>query len=157
MIPCRCNYSKSPTKLRSTLASHTISTFELSLWDETLNRSDRMNFPLEFIHEVLVQSLTTFIICIKNSPNKKHSENADTYTSVDFELVVWHWPFVKVKKADVIKWRLLYCTLVPGMMSMGLILYEISLFGFFLCDLWPSPVTFCICLGHLNLSDIRCI
>ena len=35
--------------------------------------------------------------------NKKHSENADTSTSVTFDLVVWPWPFVKVKKADVIR------------------------------------------------------
>ena len=60
--------------------------------------------------------------------NKKHSENADTSMSVTFDLVVWPWSFVKVKKADVIKCRLLYCTLVPGMMSMGLLLYEISPF-----------------------------
>ena len=43
-----------------------------------------------------------------------------------FDHVVWSWPFVKLKKDDVIRYRLLYCTLVPGMMSMGLILYEIS-------------------------------
>ena len=47
--------------------------------------------------------------------NKKHSENADT-------------SFVKVKKSDVIRCRLLYCTLVPGVMSMGLLIYEISTF-----------------------------
>ena len=35
------------------------------------------------------------------STNKKHSENADTPTSATFDLVVWPWPFVKVKKADV--------------------------------------------------------
>ena len=46
--------------------------------------------------------------------NKKYSENADTSTSVTFDLVVWPWPFVKVKKADVIWCHLLYCTLVPG-------------------------------------------
>ena len=45
--------------------------------------------------------------------------------SVTFDLVVWPWPFVKFKKADVIGCRLLYCTLVPGMMSMGLLPYKI--------------------------------
>ena len=67
--------------------------------------------------------------------NKQHSENTDTSMSVTFDLVVW--PFVKVKKADVIRCRLLYCTLVPGMMSMYLILYEISPFVYFMwnCDL----------------------
>ena len=64
-----------------------------------------------------------------NNHNKKHSENAATSTSVTFTLVAWPWPFVvKVKKADVIRCHLLYCTLVPAMMSMGLILYEISPF-----------------------------
>ena len=84
-------------------------------------------------------------------PNKKHSENADTSTSVTFDLVVWPCPFVKVKKADVIRCRLLYCTLVPGMMSMGLILYEISPV-FILCDIWPSHVTFSFCQGHSHFN-----
>ena len=74
--------------------------------------------------------------------NNKHSENADTSTSVSFDLVVWHWPFIKVKKADVIRCRLLYCTLIPGMMSMGLLLYVISPFVYFI---WPSTVTFSFC------------
>ena len=64
--------------------------------------------------------------------NIKHSENADTSTSVTFDLEVCPWPFVKVKKADVI--RHLYCTLVPGKMSMGLILYKISPIAYFM---WP--------------------
>ena len=46
----------------------------------------------------------------KTKKNKKHSENTVTSTSVIFDLVVWLWPFVKVKKADVIRCRLLYCT-----------------------------------------------
>ena len=77
----------------------------------------------------------------KEITNKKHSKNADISTSVTFDLVVWPWLFVKVKKADVIRCHLLYCTLVPGMMSMGLILYEISQFVYlmwhltFTCDL----------------------
>ena len=49
--------------------------------------------------------------------NKKHSDNADTSMSVTFGFAVWLWPFVKDKKADVIRCHLLYCTLVPGMMS----------------------------------------
>ena len=58
--------------------------------------------------------------------DKKHSENADISMSVTFDLEVWPLPFVKVKKADVIhKCCLLYCTLVPGIMSKGLIFYEI--------------------------------
>ena len=64
-------------------------------------------------------------LCLKKSisdQNKKHSQNADTSTSMTFDLVVWHWPFIKVKKADVIRCHLLHCTLVPGMMSMGLII-----------------------------------
>ena len=68
------------------------------------------------------------------SHNKKHSENADTCT---LDLVAWPWPFVKVKKADVIRCRFFYGTLVPGMMSMGLILYEVSHL-LISCDLWPS-------------------
>ena len=69
--------------------------------------------------------------------NKKHSENANTSTSLTFDLEMWpwHWPYVKVKKDYVIRCRLfklLYCTLVPDMMSMGLILYEI----------WPVPFVF---------------
>ena len=39
---------------------------------------------------------------------------------------------IKVKKVDVIRCRLLYCTLVPGMMSNGLLLYEISPFVYFI-------------------------
>ena len=70
--------------------------------------------------------------------NKKHSDNADTSTSVTFDLVVWPWPFVKVKKTDVIRCRFLYCTLVTGMMYMGLILYEISPFVYFM---WPLTFT----------------
>ena len=52
-----------------------------------------------------------------------------------FDLVMWPWPFVKVKKADVIRCLFLYCTLVPGM---GLILYEISPFVYFM---WPLTFT----------------
>ena len=47
--------------------------------------------------------------------NKKHSENADTSTSVTFDLDV------KVKLAC----HLLYCTFVPGMMSVSVIVCEI--------------------------------
>ena len=45
---------------------------------------------------------------VKTWKNKKHSENADTSTSVKFDLVVWPWPFVvMVKKADIIRCRFL--------------------------------------------------
>ena len=70
--------------------------------------------------------------------NKKHS---DTSMSVTFDLVVWPWSFIKVKKADIIRRHLLYCILVPDIMSIGLILYEISPFVYlmgsltFTCDL----------------------
>ena len=74
----------------------------------------------------------------KKNKNKKHSENAGTSTSVTFDLVVWPWSVVKVKKADVVRCRFLYCTLVPGMMSMGSIVYEISPFVYFM---WPLPIT----------------
>ena len=74
----------------------------------------------------------------KHSNNKKHSENTDTSTPVTFDLVVCPWPFAKVKKADVIRCRLLYCTLVSGMMSMGLLLYDISIF---VCFMWHFTFT----------------
>ena len=56
------------------------------------------------------------------------------------------WPWV-VKKAYVIRCRLLYCTLVPGMMSVNVIVSEIWPLVYF-CDLWPSPVTFIVCQGY---------
>ena len=49
--------------------------------------------------------------------------------------------FRQGQKADVIRCHLSYCTLVPGMMSMGLLLYEILPFVYsmlpltFTCDL----------------------
>ena len=49
--------------------------------------------------------------------NKKHSENADTSTSVTFDLDVWPLYYVKVKKAYVIRCCVLYCPLVPDMMT----------------------------------------
>ena len=43
----------------------------------------------------------------------KHSEN-------EIQLHVYDLlPYVKVKKADDIRWRLLYCSLVPGMTMMS--------------------------------------
>ena len=63
------------------------------------------------------------------------SENADTYWSVTLDLDVWPWSYFKAKKAYVIRCRLLYCALVPGMMSMGLILYEISSLVYFMWHL----------------------
>ena len=88
----------------------------------------------------------------KRYANKKHSENADTSTSVTSDLVVWPWPIVKVKKTDVNICRLLYCTLVPCMMSMGLTLYEISSCVYFM---WP--LTFTCDLQLLSRSlDLSC-
>ena len=49
--------------------------------------------------------------------------------------------------------RLLYCALVPGMISMNVIVCEILPLIYF-CDLWPSPVTFSLCHGHFHSS--RC-
>ena len=52
------------------------------------------------------------------------------------------WPFVKVKKADVIR-----CTLIIALHLIVPYVYvfntlrDITIF-FILCDLWPSPVTF---------------
>ena len=83
--------------------------------------------------------------------NKKHSENADTFTSVTFDLDVWPWLYVKVKKADVIRYRLLYCTLVPGIMSMRVMICEIKPFVHF-CDLWNSSLTFIVCQGHFHFN-----
>ena len=76
----------------------------------------------------------------KKKTDKKHLENADTSTSMTFDLVVWHWPFVKVKKADVIRCRILYCTLIPGI--------TIYHHKFISCDLWPSSVTFSFCISY---------
>ena len=66
--------------------------------------------------------------------NKNCSENADTSTSMTFDLDVWPWPYSKVKKAYVIRCRLLYCTLVPGMMSVSVIVCDICTLVHFL---WP--------------------
>ena len=76
---------------------------------------------------------------MKKYINKRHSENADTSTSVTVDLDVWPWPYFnfKVKKAYVIRCRLLYCALVPGTMSLNVIV----------CEIWPLvhfllPLTF---------------
>ena len=53
------------------------------------------------------------------------------------------------KKASVINCRLLYCTLVPGMMSVSVIVCKIWPLVHF-CDLWPSHVTFIIRQGHFH-------
>ena len=69
--------------------------------------------------------------------------------SVTFDLDMWLWPYVKLKKAYVIRCRFLYCTLVPGMMSASVIVYEIWQLVHF-CDFWNSPVTFIVCQGHFH-------
>ena len=93
-----------------------------------------------------------FLYCPRLSYNKKHSENADNSTSVTFDLYLRPWPYFKVKKAYVILCRLLYCVLVPGMMSVNVIVFEIWPLIHF-CDLWPSPVTYSLCQGHF-LSNL---
>ena len=57
---------------------------------------------------------------------------------INFE-PLWHWPFVKVKKAEVIRCRLLYY-------------FTRYHHLFILCDLWPSPVTFIVCQGHFHFN-----
>ena len=88
----------------------------------------------------------------KSNKNKKHSENADTSTSVTFDLDVWPWPYFKYKKVYVIRCRLLYCALVPGMITVLVIVCEIWQLIHF-CDLWPSPVTFSLCQGHFHSNQ----
>ena len=85
--------------------------------------------------------------------NKKHLENADTSTSVTFDLDMWPWPYFKVKKAYVIRCHLLYCTLVPGMMSVSVLVCDIWLLVHF-CDLWPSSVTCIVCQDHFHFSHL---
>ena len=83
----------------------------------------------------------------KCNENKKHSENADTSTSLTFDLEVWPWPHFKVKKAYVIRSRFLYCALVPGMISVNVII----------CEIWPlihffRPLTFTCDLQLMSRS-----
>ena len=85
--------------------------------------------------------------------NKKHSENADTSTSVTFDLDMWPWPYFKVKKAYIIRCRLLYCALVPGMMSVNIIVCEIWPL-IHCCDLWPSLVAFSLCQGYFHSNQL---
>ena len=59
----------------------------------------------------------------------------------------------EVKRAYVIRFRLLYCILVPGMMSVGVIVYEIRQL-FILWDLWPLALTFNVCQGHFNFNPV---
>ena len=99
--------------------------------------------------------------------NKKHSENADTSLSVTFDLDVWPWPYFKDKIAYVIRCRLLYCVLVPGMMSVNIIVCEIwPLILFFVTfdlHLWPSAyvnVTFtlfsrCILCSYTLVPNMK--
>ena len=74
---------------------------------------------------------------VDTKPNKKYSENADTSTFINLNLELWLRLSVKLKKAYVITCRclLVYCSLVPDMMSVGVIVYEICSFFFtFSCD-----------------------
>ena len=56
--------------------------------------------------------------------NKKHSDIADTSTSVIFDLDVWPWHYGS-------RCHLLYCTFVPGMMTVSVILILV-------CEILPS-------------------
>ena len=73
-------------------------------------------------------------------------------------LVIVYWPYVKVKKGYIIRCRLMYCTLVSGMLSMSVSVYKT--FGL---HLWPSvsvKVTFtlivrCILCCCILVSSIK--
>ena len=101
--------------------------------------------PTNTFNALLCEWYTSYFLFLKHLKDKKHSENTDISTSVTFDLNVWPWPYFKVKKAYVIRCRLLYCTLVSGMVSVSEIV-------FIFCDLWPSPVTFGICQGPFYLN-----
>ena len=58
------------------------------------------------IAQVTSCSIYLLVWAIINIFNKKHSENSDTFTSVTFDLGVWPWPYVKVKKTYFIRCRL---------------------------------------------------
>ena len=84
---------------------------------------------------------------IENENNKKHSENADTSTSLTFDIDVWPWPYFMIKKAYVVRCRLLHRALVPGMISGNVIV----------CDIWPFihflwPLTFTCDLQLMSRS-----
>ena len=82
-----------------------------------------------------------------NNNNEKHSEKADTSTYLIFDLYVWPWLYVKVKKAYIIRCRLLYCIIVPYMLFVSVIVCEMWQLVHF-CEFWPSSVTFSVCKGH---------
>ena len=84
---------------------------------------------------------------------KKHSENADNSTSATFNLDVRLWPFVKVKKAIVIRCRLLYCTLLPGIMSVRKSLLDMTI-SWICVSIWPSLETFNCDLHCLSFTLI---
>ena len=82
----------------------------------------------------------------KKIPNKKHSENADTSTSVIFNLELWPWPG-QGQKGLCHKMSLVVFNLVPGMMSVILIV----------CEIWPLihclwPLTFAYDLPRQSRS-----
>ena len=54
----------------------------------------------------------------------------------------------KIKKAFVIRFLLLYCTLVPGMLSVNVCIIVCKIWPLVhFCDFWPSPVTISLCQG----------
>ena len=88
----------------------------------------------------------------KTKKTKKNSENANTSRPVTFHLDVWPWPYYKVKKVYVIRCRFLLCALVPGMISVNVIVCEILPLIHF-CVLWPTPMTFSLCQGHSHSNQ----
>ena len=112
--------------------------------------SDRKKKKKTETHITLCYVLTRLTLkTTNNSINKKHSENTDTSTSVTFDLDVWPWPYFKIKKAYVIRCRLLYCALVSGMMSVNVKVCEIWKSTHFL---WPLTFTYDLQLMSRSLS-----
>ena len=54
---------------------------------------------VEYTHSYKYQIVYLIVVRLQNE-NKKHSENADTFTSVTFDMCCW--PYDKVKNAEVI-------------------------------------------------------
>ena len=101
-----------------------------------------------------------------STKNEKHSENADTSKFVIFDLDMGPWHNVKVKKAIVIRWHLSYCNMVPGMTSMGVMIFEIScryqVVGSIEFKIWTivwrkivNDVTTCDVIAHSNLMKFQ--
>ena len=108
-------------------------TFKVLPNNAAINPESLMSIDCCFV-EILQKMLAEFEIQLKaevysslHTKFKVKSQPNETYFILS-KLA----PFVKVKTADVVRCHLLYCTLVPGIKSMGLILYEISPFVYFM-------------------------